>query len=218
MTHLENMSDFFTARVEGYDEHMIQNVEGCKEGYLQMARLLPSTAENLLDLGCGTGLELDAIFEILPDIRVTGIDMTKAMLDKLLEKHPDKSLNLICEDYFKVGPGEKIFDCAISFQTMHHFSHEKKTELYRRIYSSLKEGGCYIECDYMVETQAEEDFFFAENERLRDEQGIGDGEICHYDTPCTVENQIKMLKIAGFAQVEKVFREGNTTIIVAEKI
>ncbi|WP_404989166.1 hypothetical protein [Clostridium culturomicium] len=30
---MEKMSDFFTARVEGYDEHMLTNVEGCKEAY-----------------------------------------------------------------------------------------------------------------------------------------------------------------------------------------
>ncbi len=40
MTHLESMYDFFTSRVEGYDEHMIQNVEDCKDGYIQMARLV----------------------------------------------------------------------------------------------------------------------------------------------------------------------------------
>ena len=41
MIKLETMSDFFTARVEGYDEHMIANVEGCKEGYPKMASLIP---------------------------------------------------------------------------------------------------------------------------------------------------------------------------------
>ena len=29
--NLEPMSDFFTDRVNGYDEHMINDVEGCKE-------------------------------------------------------------------------------------------------------------------------------------------------------------------------------------------
>lgn len=34
---LEKMSDFFTARIEGYDQHMLNEVEGCKEGYRKMA-------------------------------------------------------------------------------------------------------------------------------------------------------------------------------------
>lgn len=182
-----------------------------------MAELVPEGTESLLDLGCGTGLELDEIFKKLPDASVTGIDLTQAMLDRLKEKHPYKSLNLICGDYFSVALGEGVYDCAVSFQTMHHFSHEKKTELYRKICKALKSYGVYIECDYMVEAQEEEDFWFAENERIRKEQNIPLDEFFHYDTPCTVDNQIQMLKDAGFSQAEKVFRIENTTIIVAKK-
>ena len=122
MTNLEPMASFFAARVGMYDEHMLNDVEGCREGYLTMAELVPEGTESLLDLGCGTGLELDEIFKKLPDASVTGIDLTQAMLDRLKEKHPDKSLNLICGDYFSVALGEGVYDCAVSFQTMHHFS------------------------------------------------------------------------------------------------
>ena len=213
---LERMDDFFAARVEGYDEHMIANVEGCKEAYPLVAQLVPKEAKTLLDLGCGTGLELDYIFPLRPDIRVTGIDLTKEMLEKLKAKHPDKALTLICGDYFAVE-FEKDFDCAVSFETMHHFEKEKKTALYARICEALKDGGVYIECDYMVETQEEEDLWFAENERFRKEAGIPEGVYCHYDTPCTVENQLTMFQKAGFSSAEHIFRLGGTSIIVAKK-
>ena len=214
---LESMSSFFTARTEGYDEHMLTEVEGCKEGYIKMASLVPSYCKRLLDLGCGTGLELDEIFRLFPCIKVTGIDLTESMLNKLKEKHGDKDMSLICGDYFTVPFDRESFDCAVSFQTMHHFSYEKKLGLYRKIYESLGSGGIYIECDYMVLTQAEEDHWFSENERLRKEQGIGEDEFYHYDTPCTVDNQIMLLKSAGFSSVEQVFRKENTTMLVAKK-
>ena len=217
MSNIERMSDFFDARVDGYDEHMLNNVGGCREGYIKMASLVPRSTKNLLDLGCGTGLELDEIFKVLPNISVKGIDLTQAMLDKLRQKHSDKNINLICGDYFTVDFGEKAFDCAVSFQTMHHFSHEKKTALYRKICNALNSNGVYIECDYMVETQEEENFFFAENSRIRNEQNIHETEFYHFDTPCTVDNQIMMLKSAGFSKVERVFKLENTTILVAEK-
>ena len=63
---LETMSDFFTARTEMYDEHMLTEVEGCKEGYAKMASLVPDDTQTLLDLGCGTGLELEPIFNRIP--------------------------------------------------------------------------------------------------------------------------------------------------------
>lgn len=216
---MEKMSEFFTARVNGYDEHMIKNVEGCKEAYTRLAQLIPSTCQNILDLGCGTGLELDCIFQALPNVSVVGIDLTQAMLDALKSKYQiqyrNKKITLICDDYFKVEFGIAKFDCVISFQTMHHFSHEKKLRLYEKVYRSLKAEGTYIECDYMVEKQEEEDYYYAENRRIRRELGIPEEEFYHYDTPCTVENQIAMFKQVGFTRVNEVFRKGNTTIIQA---
>lgn len=114
---LEKMQDFFTKRVDGYDEHMLETVEGCKEGYLKIAELVPSNCKTLLDLGCGTGLELKEIFKKLPELSVTGIDLTPSMLSKCKENYKGKNINLICGDYFKVDFGVNKFDCAISFQT-----------------------------------------------------------------------------------------------------
>ena len=69
----------------------------------------------------------------------------------------------------------------------------------------------------MVLTQDEEDHWFGESDRLRREQGIVGDEFYHYDTPCTVDNQIELLKKAGFGSIEMVFRIENTTIIIAKK-
>lgn len=216
MERLEKMAEFFAARVDMYDEHMINEVEGCKEGYLKMAEFVPDGCRKLLDLGCGTGLELEAIFRKNPDLSVTGVDLCEAMLCKLREKYEGKNIKLICGDYFTADFG-KGFDCAVSFQTMHHFEKEKKTELYRKIYDALTDEGVYIECDYMVEADEEEKHWFSENKRIRKVQGIGENEFFHYDTPCTVENQIAMLKKAGFESVEKVMRIENTTMLVARR-
>ncbi len=211
------MADFFTSRVDSYDDHMLNMVEGCKEGYIKIAELVPPGTKSLLDLGCGTGLELDEIFKKLPDVKVFGIDLTQAMLDKLRLKHPGKDLTLICGSYFDVDLGKNKFDCTVSFQTMHHFSQDKKTELYKNICRALKPGGAYIEGDYMVEKQEEEDFYYCENERIRREQRIPDSEFYHYDMPCTISNQITMLKNAGFLSAEMVWRIENTSMILAKK-
>ena len=212
---MEKMSDFFAARVDGYDEHMLNDVEGCEEGYKKMAGQLPADAKKLLDLGCGTGLELDEIFKCFPQLEVTGIDLTLEMLLKLREKHSDKHMDLIHASYFDCDLGVHRYDAVVSFQTMHHFTHSKKIALYKKIYNSLQDGGRYIECDYMVETQREEDHWFAENKRIREELGIPMDEFYHYDTPCSFNNQVKMLLKAGFEKTEMVYRRGNTTMIAA---
>ncbi|MCM1524532.1 MAG: class I SAM-dependent methyltransferase [Ruminococcus sp.] len=214
---MEKMTEFFAARVGDYDEHMLNEVEGCREGYIKMAELLPENTETLLDLGCGTGLELEEIFRRFPKISVTGIDLTREMLDKAKDKFKDKSITLINSDYFKADLGSERFDTAISFQTMHHFERERKISLYKKIYCCLKNGGVYIECDYMTETTNEEERLFGEYDRIRREMNIPEGEYYHFDIPCTASNQMKMLTEAGFSDIKQVFRIGNTTIITAEK-
>jgi len=213
---LEEMSAFFTARLDGYDQHMLRDVDGCREGYEAMALLLPENTKKLLDLGCGTGLELDFIFPRLPDLAVTGIDLTQAMLDELRRKHPGKALTLVCGSYFDVDFGTSAFDAAVSFQTMHHFTPDKKRALYERVKKALKPGGVYIECDYMIEDEAEEAFYFAELERMRREQNLPPDEFVHYDTPLTILHQTAVLREAGFSCVERKMRVENTTILLAK--
>lgn len=216
---LEEMSSFFNHRADGYEEHMMNNVDGADKYYIETAKLIPKIdGLNLLDLGCGTGLELDEIFKINPTVRVTGIDLAVDMLEKIRKKHSDKlgQIDLIVDSYFNYDMDVSRFDAAISVQTLHHFTHAEKTKLYRKIFTSLKEDGCYIETDYMAPDQEYEDFHFSENMRLRAELGITDG-FYHYDTPCTVENQTKMLYAAGFKSVEKLWQQGNTVILSAKK-
>jgi tRNA (cmo5U34)-methyltransferase len=214
---LEKMSDFFTARVDGYDEHMINEVEGCREAYIKMAELVPDGTETILDLGCGTGLELEEIFKRLPHVSVVGIDLTPAMLDRLEQKYHGKNIKLICGNYFNIELGENTFDLAVSFQSMHHYTHDEKAGIYSMIYKALKPDGVYIECDYMVTGQSAENELFAEKERLFRRLDIPCGEIYHFDTPCTVDNQVALLKKAGFLSAEMVYRKGNTSIIKAKK-
>ena len=56
----------------------------------------------------------------------------------------------------------------------------------------------------MVETQREEDHWFAENKRIREELGIPMDEFYHYDTPCSFNNQVKMLLKAGLLKEQGV--------------
>ena len=215
--HLETMSDFFTIQAPAYDEYMLENVAGLADSYIEFSKYLPGQMDTLLDLGCGTGLELTEIYKRYPDVQVTGIDLTQAMLDKLSEKFGDKDITLVCASYLDYDFGNGKYDCAVSFETMHHLTYEEKLSIYENIYRAIKPGGRYVEGDYMVETQDEEGSLFAKREEYRDGQKEPNGELYHFDTPLTIENQIKLFAAAGFINVKKVWREGNTTIIVGEK-
>ncbi len=124
---LEEMSDFFTKRLDGYEEHM----SIWEKSYQMFAEVLPSDCQKILDLGCGTGLELDQIWQRKSDMDVTGVDLCQNMLDQLLKKHADKRLTTVCQDYFRYDLGNEKWDAVISFESLHHFLPARKKKLYQ---------------------------------------------------------------------------------------
>jgi len=212
---LEGMSEFFTARLDGYEGHMLSLLGGAP--YVRMAELVPKGTGELLDLGCGTGLELDEIFRILPKVRVTGIDMTESMLNVLRRKHADKQLELIAGDFLDVPLERMAFDAAISFEALHHLTPQQKERLYRKLYDSIRPGGCYIEGDYVAECEEEEELYFADSERRRSAAGVPDDAHVHYDTPLTESHQKELLLAAGFAEVTRAYKREATVIFHANR-
>lgn len=216
----EEMRAFFEARLDGYDAHMLCEVAGCREAYDLLPALLPDGTRTLLDLGCGTGLELAGLFRRFPALAVTGVDMSPGMLAALKDKYPSRALTAVCADYRAFDPGERTFDAAMSAESLHHLTHAEKSVLYRRVVAALRPGGVFVDCDYMVERQADEDFYLAEKAaRLADAGMDGvryDGAaMLHIDTPCCIASEEALLRAAGFTRVERVFRSGDTTVLAA---
>ena len=215
---LEKMSDFFEARLDGYDEHMMTAIESADEFYPFTAKELP-TAENsrVLDLGCGTGLELQEYYQLCPSAKVTGIDLSQGMLAELKRKFADKDIMLICGSYFDLSLGEGAFDAAVSVESLHHFTKVEKIPLYAKLRTALKENGYFILTDYFASSDDEEIMHRQALNALKAEQGIDDDEFYHYDTPLTVQHETEALIEAGFSSVEVLNHWGATYTIKSTK-
>ena len=215
---LEKMSDFFEARLDGYDAHMLNDIESANEFYPFTAKQLPSASNSaILDLGCGTGLELEEYYKLCPSAKITGIDLSEAMLNALKNKFPDKDITLIVGSYFDVPFGENKFDAAVSVESLHHFTKVEKVPLYSKLCASLKESGYFILTDYFALSENEEIKHRQRLIKLKAEQGICDNEFYHYDTPLTVEHEIEALLEAGFSSVEVLKHWGATYTLKAVK-
>lgn len=215
---LEKMNEFFNKRLDGYDEHMMTTIESSDVFYPFTADCLPKAdGAKILDLGCGTGLELEHYFRLNPSAKITGIDLTESMLNALKNKFPEKELTLICGSYFDVPFDENTFDAAVSVESLHHFTKEEKIPLYTKLCKSLKDNGYFILTDYFALTDEDEQAFRNELLRLKKEQGIDDNAFYHYDTPLTVEHETEALLEAGFSSVEVLNSWGVTFIIKANK-
>lgn len=197
---LEAMDAFFDRRVGGYEDHMSR----WERHYAWLAELLPEGIGTLLDIGCGTGLELDGIFRRFPDLSVTGVDLSREMLAELSRKHAGRRLTLLREDYFRCELGADRFDAAVAFETLHHFPGERKRELFRKIFRSLKTDGIFLECDYIAQSDEIEALLFRECARRRDRDRVPPDAYIHFDTPLTVAHELAAMGEAGFSSAELV--------------
>ena len=215
---LERMGEFFDNRLDGYEEHQLTCIESAQEFYPFTASCLPLKENaNILDLGCGTGLELSYYFKLNPSAKITGIDLAPRMLAVLKEKFSDKDITLIQGSYFDVPLGKNGYDATVSVESLHHFTKDEKVSLYRKLHKALKLDGYFILTDYFATLEDEEIFYRNELNRLKAEQGIMDNEFYHYDTPLTVEHEIQALREAGFSFVEILDNWGATCTLKASK-
>ena len=214
---LEKMADFFENRIDGYDEHMLNEIDHAKIFYPFTASCLPC-GENIriLDLGCGTGLELEFYFDLSCNSYVCGIDLSQKMLEKLKAKFADKNIKLVQGSYFDI-PFENDFDAAVSVESLHHFTKDEKVPLYKKLHAALKSDGYFVLTDYFAADEDQEKLFRSELLRLRKEQGISDSNFYHYDTPLTVAHEIEALKEAGFSRIEILDSWGQTSTLKAFK-
>lgn len=213
---LEPMDLFFDRRLEGYEAHQLTAIESAQEFYPFTACLLPMRpGARVLDLGCGTGLELEFYFQHNPTAQVTGIDLAAGMLQVLREKFSDRALTIIQGSYFDVPLEARSFDAAVSVESLHHFSMDEKIPLYRKVCIALAPGGYLILTDYFAQSEAEEADRRQALLRLKREQGLSDHAFYHFDTPLTVEHELQALREAGFNQVEVLGRWSATCTIRA---
>ena len=215
---LERMADFFEARLDGYDAHMLSNIEGAHEFYPFTAQLLPAmSGAKVLDLGCGTGLELEYYFSLNPAASVTGIDLSAKMLANLQEQFPSRDLTLICGSYFDIPLDASTYAAAVSVESLHHFTMEQKLPLYQKVCNALTEKGYFILTDYFSLSEEEEREHFQTLAQLKEENRISGHEFYHYDTPLTVAHETGVLIAAGFSKVEIQRSWGATYTLKAMK-
>jgi len=219
---LEPMGTFFNNRADGYNSV----VTGFYD-YEKFGACFPKTndAIQILNVGCGTGIELEHIWKQAPNAHITCLDLSRGMLDLLLKNHPNdhERITIVEASYFDWTYPKKAFDIVTSHATMHHFYQKEKVEIYRKIYDTLKPNGSYIEGDFILG-----DDLLAEQYRIRHEvitEGLTEKEKAsgdyHVDIPLTLNVQMKLLREAGFGSVKILADEtkfdGSRVILEAGK-
>lgn len=214
----EIMADFFNKRAETYDEHQKENIESFNQFYDSISSCVTRTKSRvrILDIGCGTGLELEGIFERVPNADITAVDVSIELLNRLVDRFKAHTYQItpIQESYLKFHFNKKCYDYVIAVMTLHHLLPNTKMELYQRISNSLKSGGIFIEGDYVVSKEEEQDFLSTYNEIRKNNNSVTDGSH-HIDIPLSLETQKRLLLDAGFSKVDVILKQSRSTVYAA---
>lgn len=202
----KNIKEFFNQKIDTYD--LVHEKFMATKSLI--ANYLPRDSKHILDLGVGTGLELIPIFEKFNNLKVTGIDISKNMLEKLKTREFYNKVDIIYGDFFEVSFGSN-YDVVISTSALHHFFQDDKVKLYQKIYDSLKYKGKFINADKIALSKDDE------SNSLKDYYDNKDNKP-HIDTPLTIEHELEILKKVGFKEIKVLKTDiDNYRLIIATK-
>lgn len=215
---IENMAEFFDLRAAGYDEYMRDFIFAdttFTQFYQAVSSPIEKTDEslNILDLGCGTGLEIEALIQRVPNARITGVDVSENMLELLKKSYASymNQITLVEDSYLTMPFGTRTCDHIISAMSIHHLLRDAKRDLYVKIHSALKPGGKYIEGDSVIPADMESQFLA---EYHKDLEGMPQAEDGHYhvDIPYSIGTQRSLLLEAGFRDFELIWQKDSTAV------
>ena len=130
------MTDKFKERSKDYDKNdMVQKLSSAI-GSCIIKNVELNAQMHVLDFGAGTGLITS---QIAPHVeKITAVDISQSMLDKLIAKQESTDkVQALCQD-ITIEPIGKEYDLIMSAMAMHHV--EDTDNLIKRLSDHLKSG------------------------------------------------------------------------------
>ena len=180
---------------------------------------------DVLDLGVGTGITAKCVQEILPSANLTVMDFSEKMIASAGKKLGIGKVAYLTGDYTTAVFEKGKYNLILSVIGMHHQSDVNKLLMFNKIYRALDpDTGIFIFADLMT---FRDPLVAARNaalhyhhlvENAADERTLEEWAHHHMylNKLAPVEDQLDWLKQVGFVNVQVLFQEFETTLIVAE--
>ncbi|HEC1752957.1 TPA: carboxy-S-adenosyl-L-methionine synthase CmoA [Campylobacter lari] len=225
---LEKQFEFDKSVASVFDDMVSRSVPFYTQNLKLIVELIDHFAPQnarICDLGCSTASLLLALYEKRKDFLLSGVDEANAMLE--IAKSKCQAFGARVEFYQKNLDDFEFFnnDVFIATYTLQFIRPPKRQELVDKIYQNLNENGMFV----LSEKILYEDVKIAKKmiqiyEQYKLEQGYSKLEISskrealeNVLIPYTQNENITMLKKAGFSKVESVFKWVNFETFIAFK-
>ncbi len=170
-------------------------------------------ALHVLDIGCGAGNYTLKLLQLLPELNVTLVDLSRPMLDRALQRIAEATtanVAAIQADIRKVRLGEERFDIILAAAVFHHLRTDAEWhDVFAKCHVALRPGGSLWISDLIEHsTRAIQALMWErygaylvglKDEAYRDHVFAY---IAKEDTPRPLPYQIDLLRSVGFSTVE----------------
>lgn len=223
-------ADFFAERVAEYDSLIGRGHPRYREMLDQLTGMLPEVAEDVLELGCGTGSLTMMLASRYPESRLKIVDGAEEMVDltrvRLKEVHPETAsrARFVASTFEDLALGEAAYDLVASNMALHHIV--DKQPFYDSIRAALRPGGSFVLGDELVvnDPERQERYWQWWLQFARRDGGLNETEIAEiiehmeaFDRYETLPRQLEMLSNAGFRDVDCVWRFLNYGVFVGTR-
>lgn len=183
-----------------------------------------SSFNSILDLGAGTGLLTQYLYNEYPDAHYTLIDVSEQMLEIAKKRFGNlHDMEYIVSDYSTRLP-EKSFDLIASALSIHHLENSAKSQLYTRIFNKLNAGGYLINLDQFIASSDKINEYYnrwwydyIERNNISENERKAWLQRRELDRENTIEETITILKQIGFKSVECIYSFMKFGVILAIK-
>jgi len=184
-----------------------------------------STAKKVLDIGAGTGLFTQYIYQQRNDLHFTLTDISTDMLAVAKERFAGLDNFEFGEYDFTSGPIKEKYDLIISALAIHHLEDAQKASLYQYVFDALNDGGVFINADQVEGRTQWFDSYYKSNWKQTvinsglEQTAIDNAfERIKLDRFGKLETQLQMLEKAGFPETDCIYKSNNFAVMAAFKV
>ncbi|WP_320673220.1 class I SAM-dependent methyltransferase [Patulibacter defluvii] len=202
----------------GYDAQRRQLIPPFDAFYgtaVEVATLGRRGPVRVLDLGAGTGLLAAAVADALPEAELVLLDEAPGMLDQARERLAGlgaraRFVVASMEDEWPAGN----YDVIVSSLAIHHLDDAGKRALFARAHARLRPSGVFVNAEQVAGPTAATDALnvarwgaqIAAAGITPAQRADADARMA-LDRPASVEDQVRWLREAGFAEADCVFKQ-----------
>jgi ubiquinone/menaquinone biosynthesis C-methylase UbiE len=224
---INKIKEQFNLIAQKYDNHrkcFIPCFDDFYKNSVSLLRCYKNNFRNVVDLGAGTGLLTMEIYKLYNNAHYTLVDISNDMLEIAKERFNGlNNFEFIVKNYAENIP-VKNCDLICSALSIHHLENNDKIKLYKNIYTTLENAGCFINLDQFIGASEKINnlynewwYNFIDNSGISPEEKTAWIERKKLDKENTIKETIKLLRSSGFGNIECIYNFMKFGVIIAIK-